>query len=127
MARLIEPTCERIKFCEPVKQNGWNETCYVDSTAIQWFAYNPKTKVLLVVFQRNKWKGKRFRAGLYEYVEVPISAVNDFIRCPYERKKTLPSRVDSVGASFRRAIGRYTYDYRRYLLPDWLRKKGIKD
>lgn len=123
--KLKEPKCKRIQLCKPVTQNGWNETCFVDSTAIAYIAYHPKKQILRIIFHRNKWKGKKFRAGLYEYVEVPVEAVNKFFACPYERKRTLPSRKDSVGASFRRAIGRYDYDYRRKFLPSWFKYPNI--
>lgn len=121
----MPPSCKRITFCEDIKQKGWNETCDIDSTAIAWFAYHPQKKILRIIFHRNKWRRKRFRAEMYEYVEVEAETMNKFLRCPYGRIRQLPSRADSVGASFRKTIGRYDHDYRRKFLPPGFKYRRV--
>lgn len=106
MARFRLPGCKRIEFDEPIRQNAWNTASFIQSTAIAYISYHPKKQILKIIFHKTDYR-------LYEYVEVPVEAVNKFLDCPYPRRLQLPSRSDSVGASFLRVIGKYNYDYRR--------------
>jgi hypothetical protein len=110
MARFKLPGCDRIEFDEPIRQNDWNTASFIQSTAIAYISYHPKKQILRIIFQTSRYR-------LYEYVEVPVEAVNKFLDCPYPRRIQLPSRSDSVGASFLRVIGKYNYDYRRKYSP----------
>jgi len=114
MARFKLPGCDRIEFNEPITQNGWNTASYIQSTAIAYISYHPKKRLLRIIFQPSRWR-------MYEYADVAVETMNKFLDCPYPRRIQLPSRDDSVGASFRRVIGRYKHDYRRKYTP-----KGIK-
>jgi len=110
MARFRLPECKRIEFDEPIKQNDWNTASYIQSTAIAYISYHPKKQKLRIIFQPSRWR-------MYEYSDVPAKAVNKFLDCPYPRRLQLPSRSDSVGASFLRVIGRFDYDYQRKFTP----------
>jgi len=105
-----QPRTLRVQLKEPIGGYGIVETESIDSTAIKRYRYNVRTKKLHVVFVGRKDYLE------YTYSDVPCSVVHQLFDATRARRVMLPSRKDSVGATFRQIILAEGYDYvKRYI------------
>lgn len=129
MAKFREPKTNRVNFSEDIKQDRWNKASNVDSTVISKIEYHPEQKKLRVQFRSRSRKqdrrgtvrdqDRKGTSGIrYTFFDVPVAQAQKFVDAVDPRRKQLPSRSDSVGASFRKQIRAKKYEYTKTWLED---------
>lgn len=110
--KITPPATNRLKFDQPMNQKGDNVAKAIDSTAVRYLSYNPKTERMQIAYEGS------VNPTMYTYRNVPPAQAQKVLDAAYPRLRQGPARKDSVGASVNRAIIEKGYPYTRRIMTE---------